>query len=64
MTCKCAKRLAKLERDVTRLRAQLPKEIHHAVRTELRVERKMDAEAAVHAAFHHLGPDSYSEREG
>ena len=46
MTCKCAKRIAKLERDVTRLRAQLPKEIHHAVRTEIRVERKVDTEAA------------------
>ena len=60
MTCKCAKRIAKLERDITRLRAQLPKEIHHAVRTEIRVERKLDTEAAVHAAFHHLGSDSYS----
>ena len=38
--CKCAKRIAALERDVTRLRAQLPKEIHHAVVHELRVAEK------------------------
>jgi hypothetical protein len=30
-------RLAALEKDLRRLRAQLPKEIHHAVRTEIRV---------------------------
>ena len=36
MTCKCAKRIARLEHDVTRLRAQLPKEIHHAARFELK----------------------------
>ena len=33
--CKCAKRIAALERDVTKLRAQLPKEIHHATRHEV-----------------------------
>ena len=60
MTCKCAKRIAKLERDVTRLRAQLPKEIHHAVRHELRVEVTQRGPVV----FHALGPDSYSEREG
>jgi hypothetical protein len=37
--CKCGARIAKLERQVDRLTANLPKEIHHAVRTELRVER-------------------------
>jgi hypothetical protein len=73
MTCKCAKRIAKLERDVTRLRAQLPKEIHHAVRTEIRVAaRGIDWQAinrdrdAIYAGkkLHALGIDSYSEREG
>ena len=37
--CKCGARIAKLERQVDRLTANLPKEIHHAVRTELRVAR-------------------------
>ena len=62
MTCKCAKRLAKLERDVTRLRAQLPTELHHAVRHELQVElkkRAKDRPAAI--GFHMLGSDSYSD---
>ena len=38
--CKCAKRIAALERDVTKLRAQLPKEIHHATRHEVQVALK------------------------
>jgi hypothetical protein len=50
VTCKCAKRIAKLERDVTRLRAQLPREIHHAVRTELTVEMSRREPPDAHGA--------------
>ena len=60
-----AARIAALERDVARLRAQLPKEIHHAVRHELAVDsdRKREVAAAVKAGMklHALGRDSYSE---
>ena len=34
-------RIAALEKDLRRLRAQLPREIHHAVRHELAVERSV-----------------------
>jgi hypothetical protein len=53
-----AARIAALERDVARLRAQLPKEIHHAVRTEVRVAFKEERPFG----FHMLGADSYSEK--
>ena len=55
-----AARIAALERDVARLRAQLPKEIHHAVRTEVRVAFKEERPSAI--GFHMLGADSYSEK--
>ena len=57
--CKCAKRIAALERDVTRLRAQLPREIHHAVVHELRVAEK-DRDGLLAYAYSNLGTDSYT----
>jgi hypothetical protein len=45
---------------VARLRAQLPKEIHHAVRTEVRVAFKEERPSVI--GFHMLGADSYSEK--
>ena len=58
-------RIAALERDVLRLRAQLPKEIHHAARFELRAalkERDADKVQTQAIGFRmDLGRDSYSE---
>jgi hypothetical protein len=57
-------RLAALEKDLRRLRAQLPKEIHHAVRTEIRVALKEQESERPPTAkayrLHMLGGDSYS----
>ena len=63
MTCKCAKRIARLERDVRRLRAQLPKEIHHATRHEVAVAlREHEDRSLLHELpLHALGSDSYAE---
>ena len=69
-----AARIAALEKDLRRLRAQLPREIHHAVRYEIAVEvshglvRLPLPKAARHPIdrlrVHALGRDSYSEAEG
>jgi hypothetical protein len=68
-------RLAALEKDLRRLRAQLPKEIHHAVRTEIRVAlNQLDPPPVVAGTYkpvrltlsktHAIGSDAYSERDG
>jgi hypothetical protein len=61
--CKCAKRIAALERDVTRLRAQLPREIHHAVVHEIKVAEK-EPGYVVHlqtlSTPRNLGTDTYT----
>ena len=63
-----AARISALEKDLRRLRAQLPKEIHHAVWHEIAIKAKHEHEvaAAVKAGMklHALGRDSYSEAEG
>ena len=58
-----AARISALERDLRRLRAQLPREIHHAVRHELQVERMQFGEetaALLRKKIHAFGSDSYS----